>query len=193
MFDILRTHIETRVTLTGGELDRCCQFFTPRRVRKNQFLLQQGEVCRHLAFVNSGCLREYSIDHKGEEHIIQFAISDWWITDLNSFLSGTPSTQYIDALQDSDVLILTHDARDVMLDAVPKMEKFFRLLAEKKYIASRDRIRTSLSESAEDRYLSFLQLYPALVQQIPQHNIASYLGITPQSLSRIRKELSLKR
>jgi CRP-like cAMP-binding protein len=193
MYDVFHKHIETRIDLTAGEFNLCCQFFTPRKLRKNQFLLQQGEVCKHLAFVNSGCLREYSVDHKGDVHIIQFAICDWWITDLTSFLSGSPSTQYIDALQDSEVLLLEHESREKVVESVPKMERFFRLLLESNYVASVRRINESLSESAEERYLSFLQMYPMLVEHVPQHDIASYLGITPQSLSRIRKEISQKR
>jgi CRP-like cAMP-binding protein len=192
MFDLLHRHIGKRVALTEEEFDLCCRFFTPRKVRKNQFLLQQGEVCRHLAFVNKGCLREYSVDHKSEEHVIQFAIRDWWIADLTSFLSGLPSTQYIDALQDSEVLILERESRENLVEAIPKMERFFRLLLESKYVASVKRINDSLSESAERRYLSFLAMYPSLVEHVPQRDIASYLGITPQSLSRIRKELSQK-
>ncbi len=193
MFDMFYKHIEKRISLTEEEFNLCCKFFTPRKIRKNQFLLQLGEVCKHLAFVNSGCLREYSIDHKGEVHIIQFAIGDWWIADMTSFLSGSPSTQYIDALQDSEVLLLEHESRERVVKSVPKMERFFRLLLESKYVATVKRINDSLSESAEERYLSFLQMYPSLVEQVPQHDIASYLGITPQSLSRIRKELSQKR
>ncbi|MGD0037797.1 MAG: Crp/Fnr family transcriptional regulator [Bacteroidota bacterium] len=193
MFDVFHKHIEKRISLTEEEFNLCCQFFTSRKVRKNQFLLQQGEVCKHLAFVNDGCLREYSVDHKGEVHIIQFAISDWWIADLTSFLSGSPSTQYIDALQDSEVLLLEHKSREKVVESVPKMERFFRLLLESNYVATVKRINDSLSESAEERYLSFLQMYPSLVEQVPQHDIASYLGITPQSLSRIRKEISQKR
>jgi CRP-like cAMP-binding protein len=190
---VFHRHLEKRISLTEEEFNLCCQFFTPRKIRKNQFLLQQGEVCKHLAFVNSGCLRQYSIDHKGEVHIIQFAIGDWWIADLTSFLSRSPSTQYIDALQDSVVLLLEYESREKVVESVPKMERFFRLLLESKYVATVKRINDSLSESAEERYLSFLQMYPSLAEQVPQHDIASYLGITPQSLSRIRKEISQTR
>ena len=189
MFDLLRSHIKQRIDITEKEFILCSQFFSSQRVRKHQFLLQQGEVCRHLAFVNGGCLREYTVDHKGEEHVIQFAIRDWWIADLASFLGGSPSTEYIDALQDSEVLTLERESREKMLQAVPQMERFFRLLVEKNYVTTRNRIKEALSESAEDRYLSFLREYPSLVQNVPQHDIASYLGITPQSLSRIRKGL----
>lgn len=193
MFELLHKHIEKRVHLSQKEYALLDRFFTPKKIRKHQFLLQEGEVCRQLAFVHDGCLREYTVDRKGEEHTIQFAIRDWWISDLTSFLSGSPSTQNIDALQDADVLILDREARDRMLDAVPKMERFFRLLMENNYVAARRRITYSLSASAEERYLAFIKTYPALFEQVPQHHIASYLGITPQSLSRIRKELSHKR
>ena len=193
MFDLLRAHIEKRIHLRDEEFSRCTQFFIPRKVKKRQFLLQEGDICRHIAFVNSGCLRAYTVDHKGEEHIIQFAIEDWWISDLNSYLTGSPATYNIDALQDSEVLLLEKSARDKLLEAVPSIERFFRLLQEANYIATHRRINNSLSASAEERYLQFIKTYPALVEQVPQGHIASYLGITPQSLSRIRKELSTKR
>jgi len=192
MFDQLQSHIAKRVRMTPKEFDLCTRFFVQKKIRKRQFVLQEGEVCKHLAFVNEGCLREYTVDHKGEEHILQFAIRDWWISDLNSFLSGTKSTHAIDALQDSEVLLLEKEARDKMLEAVPVMERYFRLLLEANYIATHRRIDESLSASAEERYLAFIKTYPLLVEQIPQNQIASYLGITPQSLSRIRKELSRK-
>jgi CRP-like cAMP-binding protein len=146
-----------------------------------------------MAFVNDGCLREYTVDHKGEEHILQFAIKDWWISDLTSFLSGSASTHNIDALKDSEILVLEKEARDAMFEAVPTMERFFRLLLESNYVATRRRINYSLTASAEERYLAFIEIYSELAEQVPQQYIASYLGITPQSLSRIRKELAQKR
>lgn len=190
---LLYKHIQRRVALTPDEREACEQFFLPRTIRKRQFLLQEGEVCRHIAFVTSGCLRAYTVDHKGEEHVIQFAIEDWWISDLHSYLTGTPGTYTIDALQDSRVLLLEKDGRDRLLEAVPRMEKFFRLLQEANYVATHRRIQETLSASAEERYLTFLATYPALAEKVPQQHIASYLGITPQSLSRIRKDLAQKR
>ena len=193
MSDLLRSHIEKRIHVTQKEFDLCCKFFIPRKVRKRQFLLQEGDICRFMAFVNQGCLREYTVDHKGEEHIIEFAIKDWWVSDLKSFLSGSTSTHNIDAIHDSEVLLLEKEARDTLLERFPKMERFFRLLLERHFVATQRRISDSLTSSAEERYLAFLQRYPVLVEQVPQQYIASYLGITPQSLSRIRKELSQKR
>ena len=192
MFELLKKHILKRVHLTDEEFDNCRKFFIPKTIRKHQFLLNEGDICKFIGFVNTGCLREYTIDNKGVEHIIQFAISDWWVSDLNSFLSGLPATYNIDALSESEVLLLEKSSRDELLDACPKMERFFRILLESNYVATHQRVSDSLSESAEERYLKFIKTYPKLFEQIPQNQIASYLGITPQSLSRIRKELTPK-
>ena len=192
MFQLLRTHIEKRVKLADEEFFTCTKFFVPKKLRKKQFLLNEGEVCKNIGFVNFGCLREYTIDNKGTEHIIQFAIEDWWVSDLHSFLSGKPATENIDALEDSEVLLLEKSARDELLNSCPKMEKFFRILIEANHVATHQRITDSLSTTAEERYLKFINTYPKLFELIPQNQIASYLGITPQSLSRIRKELVQK-
>ena len=192
MFDLLRANFQKRVHLTDEEFDHSVKFFVPKNVRKKQFLLQEGNVCDQIVFVESGCLRLYTIDHDGEEHVIQFATEDWWISDLQSFLSGKPSRYNIDALEESRVLLLEKEAREKMLLAIPKLERHFRLLQEAHYATTHHRIDESLSASAEERYLDFIRTYPSLVQRVPQSQIASYLGITPQSLSRIRKELSEK-
>ena len=192
MFSLLRAHIEKRIHLTDEEFNTCTKFFKPKKIRKYQYLLNEGDVCKRIVFVNSGCLREYTIDNKGAEHIIQFAVADWWVSDLHSFITGLPATHNIDALQDSEVLLLDKSSRDKLLDACPKMERFFRMLLESNYVATHQRVEDSLSETAEERYLKFIKTYPRLFGQIPQNQVASYLGITPQSLSRIRKELTPK-
>lgn len=192
MFDLLKKHIEKRVQLSDDEFTICTSFFVSKKLHKKQFLLHEGEVCKHIGFVNSGCLRQYTIDGKGAEHIIQFAIEDWWVSDLNSFLSGKPATENIDALEDSEILLLEKSARDELLNDCPKMEKFFRILIEANHVATHQRIADSLSTTAEERYLNFIKTYPKIFGQVPQNQIASYLGITPQSLSRIRKELTQK-
>lgn len=192
MFSLLHKHITSRVPLTDEEFNLCTKYFVSKKLKKHQFLLNEGDVCRYIGFVNSGCLREYKIDNKGTEHILQFAIEDWWVSDLNSFLSGLPAVYNIDALADSQILLLERSAREELLNNCPKMERFFRLLIEANHVASHKRIADSLSSSAEERYLKFINTYPKLFEQVPQNQIASYLGITPQSLSRIRKELSQK-
>lgn len=191
-FDLLRTNFQRRIQLTDEEFDRCAALFVPKRIRKKQFILQEGDVCKHITFVTSGCLRAYTVDHRGEEHVIQFAIEDWWISDLQSFLTGKPAHYNIDALEDSDILLLEKQAREKMMATVPKVERYFRLVQEANYVATHRRIEETLSASAEERYLDFIRTYPSLFHRIPQNQIASYLGITPQSLSRIRKELSEK-
>ncbi len=192
MFSLLRTHIEKRVSLTDKEFAISSKFFATKKLKKHQFFLNEGDICRHIIFVNSGCLRKYTIDNKGAEHIIQFAIEDWWVSDLHSFFSGMPATFNIDAWQDSDVLLLEKSAREQLLNTCPKMERFFRLQIESGFVAAQQRIVDSLADSAEERYLKFIRTYPKLFEQVPQNQIASYLGITPQSLSRIRKELTQK-
>ena len=191
-FDRLRAHIQRRITLTEEEFAHAATFFRPKKLRRRQFLLQEGEVCRAIAFVVRGCLRWYSVDDKGEEHVVQFAIEDWWISDPYSALTGEPSKSYIDALEDSDILLLERDAEEKLLQEIPKFERLFRLLLENRFVATQRRINESLSVSAEERYLNFLKTYPNIAGRVPQNQIASYLGITAQSLSRIRKELAGK-
>ncbi|MGE5436258.1 MAG: Crp/Fnr family transcriptional regulator [Syntrophothermus sp.] len=192
MFSLLKSHIKNRIEISDEEFELCTKFFIPKKIRKRQFFLQEGDTNRNIAFINSGCMRIYTIDDKGAEHIIQFGIADWWVADLNSYLSGLPATYNIDALEDSELLMLEKNTREELLNKIPKMERFFRLLVEKNYIATHQRIVDSLSISGEERYLKFIKTYPEMFEKIPQHQIASYLGLTPQSLSRIRKELSTK-
>lgn len=192
MFEALRSHIAKYIDLNEEEFAHGANFFIPKKIRKTHFLLQAGEVCRHMAFINKGCLRFYSIDAEGEEHVVQFAIEDWWITDPYSYLTGEPSSYNIDALEDSNLFLLDKAFYEKLMLDIPKFERFFRVLLENKYIASQRRITAALSASAEERYLNFIKTYPAFAQRIPQRHIASYLGITPQSLSRLRKELSEK-
>jgi CRP-like cAMP-binding protein len=180
------------VQLTDKEFATATTFFIPKKIRKRQFLLQAGDVCKYIAFVSQGCLRCYSVDDNGEEHIVQFAIEDWWISDLQSFQSNQPAVFNIDALEDSQVLLIDKASRDKLFTAVPKCEHFFRLLMENNSGAERTRISDFISASAEDRYLHFIKAHPDIFRRVPQSQIASYLGITPQSLSRIRKELSEK-
>lgn len=193
MFDLLRQHILKRIDLTEEEFSRCTTFFIPKKLRKHQFLLQEGDVCKCIAFVNKGCLRCYSVDGKGEEHVVQFAIEDWWISDPFSVLTGEPSGYNIDALEDSELLILEKSSEEKLLQEIPKFERLFRMLLENRFVANQRRITAALSTSAEERYLSFLKTYPAISQRVSQSQIASYLGITPQSLSRIRRDLTEKK
>ena len=159
-----------------------------KKLRKKQYLLQEGEISRYEYFVNKGCLRTYSIDEKGQEHIVQFAIEDWWTGDMYSFLTQTPGLYTIDALEDSELFCLEKNALEELYTKIPKFEKFFRHLLQNAFIAGQRRIIESMSLAADQRYCKFIEQYPLMEKRLPLKQIASYLGITPESLSRIRSQ-----
>ena len=193
MFDVLRTHVSKKIDLTEEEFERCTAYFTPKKLRKKQFLLREEEVCKHQAFVAKGCLRSYTIDAKGKEHVMVFAVEGWWLSDMHSYLTGEPATYNLDALEDTEVLLLKKtDDEQLCLD-IPKFERYFRLLYRNSLASWLRRTDASLSLTAEHKYTWMLKTYPNIVQRIPDHQIASYLGITPESLSRVRKDLSRKK
>ena len=190
MFDLLLQNVARHIQLEPEE----CRFFTSlaqvRRLKKKNFLLQAGEVCRYETFVLQGCLRNYFLDDKGDEHIVQFSVEDWWTSDLYSLLTQTPATQYIDALEDSTLALFDKDDLERLYREVPKFERFFRLMLQNAFIAQQRRILQNIGSTGEERYLAFRQKYPALELRLPQHQIASFLGITPEFLSKIRGKLA---
>lgn len=190
MFDLLFANIDKKILLTEEEKQLCRSFFTLKKLRKKQYLLQEGDVCKYTAFVNKGILRSYSVDNNGNELIVQFALEDWWLSDIYSFLTGEASTCNIDALEDTEILLITKSAQDEMLLQVPKMERYFRLLMQSSLIAFQRRLVSSLNFTAEDKYLQLIAVLPTIIQRVPQHYIASYLGITPETLSRIRRQIA---
>jgi CRP-like cAMP-binding protein len=193
MFDRLREHVRDRIGLTDEEFPLCTSLMVPKRIRKDAFLLQEGEKPAYLAFVTKGCLRSYTIDRKGQEHIVQFAPEGWWISDLYSFLSGREASYCIDALEDSDVLLMDAASYETLCTTVPKFERYFRILLQNNYIATHRRLVASISMSAEERYLQMIEEFPSLVQRVALRHIASYLGITPEALSRIRNRIAKNR
>lgn len=190
MHPLLEAGLSRHIQLTDEEKELLWQAVTVRKYRKRQYVLQAGDVCRHENFVVSGCLRAYYIDDAGTEHIIMFAVEDWWTSDLLSFLTQTPSKLNIDALEDTEVLQIEHLALQTLYLKIPKLERFFRIMMQNAYIAQQQRILFNISKTAKERYLYFIEKYPKLEQRLPQHQIAAYLGITPEFLSQIRKQLS---
>lgn len=190
MHPLLEAGLSRHIQLTDEEKELLWQAVTLRKYRKRQYVLQAGDVCRHENFVVSGCLRAYYIDDAGTEHIIMFAVEDWWTSDLLSFLTQTPAQLNIDALEDSEVLQIERSALEALYLKIPKLERFFRIMMQNAYIAQQQRILFNISKTAKERYLYFIEKYPKLEQRLPQHQIAAYLGITPEFLSQIRKQLS---
>lgn len=192
MFEVLFEHINKKISLHEAEMDRLKTFFIPKKYRKKQYVLQQGDVCKYIAFVEKGMLRSYQVDDKGNEHIVQFAPEGWWISDSYSFLTASPASYDIDVLEDAEVLLITQPAMEEMLQAVPVMERYMRILMQNSLISMQRRIACTLGTQAEERYLGFTAEHPTIGQRVPQHMLASFLGMTPETLSRIRKQLLKK-
>jgi CRP-like cAMP-binding protein len=193
MFEILRTYLEQRFPITDEEFNLMSQLFIPKRLKKGEFLVREGEVVKYAAFVTKGCLRSYVIDNKGKEHIVQFAPETWWLNDSESMRNGTPTIYFIDALEDSEVLLVDGHSHLKIIENVPGYASAFQAGVQKHAAAKDKRIVASLTATAEERYNNFLITYPSIAQRVPQHMLASYLGITPETLSRIRKQLSRKK
>jgi len=164
--------------------------FHHRLYRKRQYVLQEGDICTHLNFVVRGCLRLYKIDDRGNTHILQFAAENYWVNDLGSFHGLKASELNIDALEDTVTLQITRDDLVTLFTQAPKFDRIFRVLMENSYIRLQQRLLQNISSTAEDRYKSFIEIYPHLVNRLSQVQIAAFLGIAPESLSRLRNGLS---
>lgn len=193
MFDLLRTDVLNHVEMSDEEFNVGTTFLIPKKLRRRQYLLQAGDVCRWLAFISKGCLRQYTSDDAGTEHIIGFGVEGSWMTDLDSYRPRHPSTTNIDALEDSELLLVESESLEKLYAVAPVWEHYFMEVLALQHRAALARISDFVSASAEERYLRFLKIYPDLFQRVPLHQIASFLGVTPQTLSRIRKVLSKRK
>ena len=189
MYELFFQEFNKKVMLTLEEQEVIKNYLTPKKLRKKQYLLQEGDVCKFIAFVEKGALRQYSLDENGNERIIQFALEGWTISDLYSFLTSEMATYHIEALEDSELVLISKSAHEELLLKVPKYETYTRLQITGAYIAMQRRLTSIISSPLEEQYPNFINLYPNIVQRVPQHNIASFLGITQVSLSRIRAEV----
>ncbi|MDG1870544.1 MAG: Crp/Fnr family transcriptional regulator [Flavobacterium sp.] len=193
MYEQLEKSIREKVKISAEEFELCKTFFIPKKLRKKQTLLLEGDVCTYNAFIEKGILRSYATDEKGNEHVIQFAFEGWWISDLASFLQGSNSTHTIEAIEDSELLLLTYTAREDLMSKLPVFETYQRILLQNAFIAFQSRVNAALNSSAEEKYLKLTSAYPDIIARVPQHMIASFLGLTPETLSRVRKQISLRR
>ena len=186
--DSILKNIAKHITLTEEETQYFTSLLTVKKVRRKDCLLQENEVCNAISYVHTGALRAYYLGKDGKESTIMFAIADWWVTDMYCFLNHLPAMMYIEAIEDSSIFQLSKVHFDQLFAEVPKFERFFRILMQNAYTREQLRVIQNLSLSAEERYRNFLQKYPAIAQQVTQKQIASYLGITPEFLSAIRKK-----
>lgn len=190
MHELYFQKFNEKVRLTEAEQERIKTYLTYKKLRRKQYLLQEGDVCKFIAFVEKGALRAYSVDDTSAEHIIQFGLEGWTISDLYSFLTGEPATYNIDAIEDSELVLISKSAHEELLQTMPKYETFTRLNITGAYLAMQRRLTSIIGSSVEERYQDFIALYPHIAQRVPQHMIASYMGLTPETLSRIRKRIS---
>jgi CRP-like cAMP-binding protein len=192
MYELFFQTLSQKVELSEDEITLVKSYLKPKKLRRKQYLLQEGDVCNFIAFVEKGALRAYSLDEKGTEHIIQFALEGWLISDLYSFLTGEPATYTIDALEDCELVLISKSANEELLKKMPKYETWVRLQITGAYIAMQKRLTSILSQSLEERYKAFTAIYPDIIQRVPQHMVASYMGLTPETLSRVRSKMVRK-
>ena len=192
MYEVFFQKFNETIPLTPEEAEIIKAYLTPKKLRKKQFLLQEEDICKYIAFVEKGAMRAYTVNEKGTEHIIQFALEGWLISDLYSFLTGEPATYNIDALENAELVLISKAAHEELLLKLPKYETYTRLQITGAYIAMQRRLTSIISLSLEERYTYFTSLYPDIVQRVPQHMIASFMGLTPETLSRVRKRLTQK-
>ena len=178
----------TNLPLTSEEQALIVATFQPKKLRKKQYFLQEGDVSKHVGFIVKGAMRQYSVDDKGTEHIVHLLIENYWANDRESSIMLTPSKYNIDAWEDTELLITTRAEMMDLLDKIPALVQMTRLMDERNAIANQRRLSSTISNSAEKRYEEFSIHHPQFIQRFPQHLIASYLGITKETLSRIRKQ-----
>lgn len=192
MFAAINQYITRYASFTAEEVALFNSLLEYRAVPKKTFLLQEGEVCKFEAYISKGCVRSYYIDEQGAEVTLQFAIENWWASDIASFHEATPSRMFIETLEDCELLVLTPETKETLLQQAPCFERMFRLMVQRNLSRMQERLFQTITTTAEQKYLDFLQRYPTIPQRAPQHQIASFLGFSPEFLSKVRTKLSKK-
>ncbi|MEA1847620.1 Crp/Fnr family transcriptional regulator [Chryseobacterium sp. MHB01] len=192
MFDILIAHLQQKVNLNANEIESLKHFFIEKKLGKKEFLLKEGEICRNLAFVSTGILKSYISDEKGQERINLFAFEGWWISDFNSFINQEKATLNINAIEYSEVLLISHNDYERLTLEIPIMDRYFRILYQNSLVTKDRRLIVSNKSSAEEKYRSLVRSNPEMFQRISHTLIASYLGLSPETVSRIRKRILLR-
>jgi len=185
-------NIQRYVELNSEDEQEFTSILRKTRVKKRQFIVQPGFTCTHQTYVVKGAFRAYFVNSDGIEHTLQFAIDDWFISDFNSYITQTPASLFVEAIEDSLILQFEYIDAEKLCSSNPKFERFFRIVAQKSFAFAQRRILSNLGKTAEERYLEFNSTYPDIVQRVPQYALASYLGMTPEFLSKIRKNIARK-
>jgi CRP-like cAMP-binding protein len=183
------TAFRKHVQLDGKEANFVLSIITPQRLKQGDLIEKSGEPTRYFIYVSSGCIMSFYTDKEGHDHVIQFGTAGWWAGDLHSYTKQVPSIYTTRALADSEVWLIPKASLDLLLEKYPKFERYFRIIFQNSLVSHQHRIIQNYSASAEERYLLFREKFPALEQYVPQKYIASYLGITPEFLSKIRRKL----
>ncbi|GAA0529052.1 Crp/Fnr family transcriptional regulator [Chitinophaga japonensis] len=186
MFEVFQQYLQTKGAFTVQELDMIREQHFIKKLRRRQYLLQEGDVWKHYAFVSKGCLRIYYVDEKGVEHIMKFLTENWWAGDRESLLNSTPSEYYIDALEDAMLVMFTKENFERLCREIPTLNNMVNMLVHRSYVAANHRIHAAISFTTEEKYQHFIEKYPDLLGRVPLHMIASYIGVTPETLSRVR-------
>lgn len=192
MFDRINEYIHKCASFTPEEVSYFNSLLQYKEIPKKTLLLQEGEICHFESFVNKGCIRNYYIDERGNEVTLQFAIEGWWVSDIASFHERKPSLMFIETLEDCEVLSLTPETKEQLLERVPQFERMFRLIVQRNLSRLQERLYRTIATTAAEKYLDFIERYPTIPQRVAQHYIASYLGFTPEFLSKVRTRLSKK-
>ncbi|MFD0761918.1 Crp/Fnr family transcriptional regulator [Lutibacter aestuarii] len=188
----LLNYIKNYISLTEEEEEILLSKISYKKYLKGQYLVQQGDVCKHEYFILSGCTKTFYMDNEGQEHIILFAIEDWWTSDMGSFIAQKPADYNVQCIENTELIQISYEANEELYIQIPKLERFFRKIVERALVASQKRIVRNFSMSAKERYLIFRKNYPKIEQRIPQYMVASYLGITKEFLSKIKSQLILE-
>lgn len=190
MFEVLFSYLEEKAALSEQDKDVIKTFFVYKKLRKHQYLLQQGEICKHMCFVIKGLLRSYNIDEKGAEHMNFFAWEGWWISDMYSLFSGEAAVFNIDAVENTEILMISAEDYEEMMRQAPVMEQYFRRLYQKSVMTKDRRLMSAVTHTAEEKYVQLSKSHPQILLRVPQNLIASYLGLAPETISRIKKSLA---
>lgn len=193
MTELLKQNIAKHISLSKNEMEQFCHLFKKKSFEKKSFLLREGELCKFEGFVTKGLFRVYHIDQNGFEKVLYFAMEDWWITDIDSFTNQKPSRLFIEAIEDSEVLLISKKDKEFAYENIPAIEKLYRIMTQKTHVALQRRMVDNLSKTADQRYFDFVEKYPKLFQRLTNLQIAAYLGISHEFLSKIRKKISLKK